>query len=202
MSEFEIHLKRHLSFIAKSCEEYDRGKPDEALRISVSLRVLFHDTKRSKSVLSYLNVKGKIKLASTFGYEEKLNLLGAKNVNWHTALPIMMTSDGSQAPLDSWDIVSEKMVEDWWNEEIWREGGEKYTRRDIVLSAANQDGGAHVDANPNFKTIKFRQGPSVKIKINGVPVPDAMRNHHYRILRQIAYEVLNSKELMDLSKNI
>lgn len=202
MSEFEIQLKRHLKFIAKSCEEYDRGQFDEALRISVSLRVLFHDTKMSKSVLSHLKVKDNIQLASTFGYEERLSLLDAGAIDWHTALPIMLASNGAQVPLNSWDIVCEKIVGEWWNEEVWREDGEKYTRKDIVLSAANQDGGAHVDANPSFKTIKFRQGPSVKIKINGVSVPDVMENHHYRILRQIAYEVLNSKELIGLIKEI
>jgi hypothetical protein len=49
MSEFASSLRTHLAFIARSCELYDRGHIEEALRMAVSLRVIFHDTRHSTS---------------------------------------------------------------------------------------------------------------------------------------------------------
>jgi hypothetical protein len=201
MSEFEDQLSRHLRFISKSCIEFDNGQQDEALRIAVSIRVLFHDTKNSTSLVTYLKAKDSIKLISTFCIAESLAFAGAENIDWHTVLPLMLTSNGVQAPLNSWETQAIRSVEDWWNEMIWKESGNNYTRRDVVLSAANQDGGAHVDAKPNHKTLKFREGPKVTIKIDGIEIPNAVSNHHYALLRQMAYELLNSEDLLNICNN-
>lgn len=201
MSEFQEQLSRHLRFISKSCAEFDNGQLDEALRIAVSIRVLFHDTKNSTSVVTYLKAKDFIKLISTFAFAESMNFPGAENFDWYTALPLMLTSNGVKAPLDSWETKAIRSIEDWWNETIWQEGGEKYSRRDVVLSAANQDGGAHVDSKPSHKTLKFREGPKITVKINGEPVPNAVANHHYTLIRQMAYELLNSQDLLDSCKS-
>ncbi|MDX1738187.1 MAG: hypothetical protein R3261_08110 [Alphaproteobacteria bacterium] len=198
MSEFKKQLNSHLKFIARSCEDYDQGHKDEALRIAVSLRVLFHDTNKSTSLLNYLKKKDTINLISTF-VPPDVTLEGAENVEWHTVLPLMITSNGVQSPLDSWAVRSTLPVEKWWNEKIWVEGRTILTRRDIVLSAANQDGGAHVDGKPSGKTKMVKKGPDVKIKINGIEVPNAMENHHYPLLRQIAFEILNSPEMVELT---
>ncbi len=57
-TEFTEQLKRHLGFLERSCAAYDSGHQEEALRIAVSLRVLFHDTQHSSvSLLSHLGIK-------------------------------------------------------------------------------------------------------------------------------------------------
>lgn len=201
MSEFQDQLSRHLRFISKSCSEFDNGQLDEALRIAVSIRVIFHDTKNSTSIVTYLKAKDSIKLISTFSFEEFLKSPRAENINWHTSLPLMLTSNGVKAPLDSWETKAIRSVEDWWNEIIWQEAGEKYSRRDVVLSAANQDGGAHVDSKPSHKTLKFREGPKITVKINGQAIPNAVANHHYTLIRQMAHELLNSQDLLDACKS-
>ena len=38
------------------------------------------------------------------------------------------------------------MFNDWWNEIIFDDKKNKFTRHDIVTYVANQDGGAHVDS--------------------------------------------------------
>lgn len=199
--EFKEHLSRHLRFIKKSCDSFDAGESDEALRIAVSLRVIFHDTISSTSLLTHLAVKDSIKLASTFSFAETLTELSGGNFQAVAIYPIMMTSEGRKVPLKEWEIGSWNGVEEWWNEIIWAEDGENYSRKDVVLSAANQDGGAHVDANPSYKTLKFRKGPSVSIKINGKPVPNALDNHHYALIRQISYEIQSSTDLISLAEN-
>jgi hypothetical protein len=201
MSEFQEQLSRHLRFISKSCVEFDSGELDEALRIAVSIRVLFHDTKNSTSVVTYLKVKDSIKLISTFAIAETMDFPDAKNFEWHTVLPLMLTSNGVRAPLASWETKAIRSIEDWWNETIWQEGGEKYSRRDVVLSAANQDGGAHVDSKPNYKTLKFREGPKITVNINGQSVPNVVANHHYTLIRQMAYELINSQDLLSACKS-
>ena len=99
---------------------------------------------------------------------------------------------------NNWKTRSILLAEDWWNEQIWLEGQFALSRRDIVLSAANQDGGAHVDSNPSAKTKKLKAGPMGTVIINGKPLEGGLRNHH-PLIRQIAYEVLSSNELCSLA---
>jgi hypothetical protein len=120
-------------------------------------------------------------------------------MEWHTIIPLMITSDGVKPPKNQWPAESILLSEQWWNERIWLEGEFALSRKDIVLSAANQDGGAHVDANPNANTRKIKIGPSVTVKINGQPVENGFVNHHYPLVRQFAYEVLESKDLHRLA---
>ena len=194
MNEFSESLKAHLAFLARSCELYDQGYKEEALRLAVSLRVIFHDTKQSTSLLQHLNLKDKIKLISTFVSPKSMgDRFG--NIIWHTVIPLMLTSNGVKAPTNTWSARSNLLIDDWWNEEIWVENVLKLSRKDIVSSAANQDGGAHLDANPSTKTRALKTGPIVTVKINGKLVEDGLTNHHYPLIRQISYEVLKSNEL-------
>ena len=166
MSDFSENLKTHLSFIVRSCELYDQGHKEEALRVAVSLRVMFHDTKRSISLLKHLQRKESIHLISTFVSQKSMSAKYG-NVHWHSVIPVMLTSQGVQAPMNSWPTRSVLVVDDWWQEQIWLEGPIALSRKDIILSAANQDGGAHVDANPNEKTQKVKRGPETTVRING-----------------------------------
>jgi hypothetical protein len=197
MSDFSENLKTHLSFIARSCELYDQGYKEEALRIAVSLRVMFHDTIRSTSLLKHLQKKESINLISTFVSQQSMSAKFG-NMNWHTVIPLMLTSQGVQVPINSWPTMSVLVVDDWWQEQIWLEGPIALSRKDIILSAANQDGGAHVDANPNEKTKKVKRGPETTVMINGKPLEGGMSNHHLPLIRQMAYEVLECKELYRL----
>jgi hypothetical protein len=109
----------------------------------------------------------------------------------------MLTSRGVQAPTNSWPTTSILTGGEWWEEEIWVEGKFALTRRDIALAAANQDGGAHYDSRPNERTQKLRSGPAAAVEVNGRPLAGGMRNHHFPLLRQMGYEVLESRDLQD-----
>jgi hypothetical protein len=198
MSQFNKNLRTHLSFISRSCELYDDGHTEEALRIAVSLRVIFHNTNNSTSLLKHLNKKDSVSLISTFVSQKSL---GSRygNIQWHTIIPVMLTSDGVKPPTDNWKTRSILSAEDWWNEQIWLEGQFALSRKDIVLSAANQDGGAHVDSNPSAKTRKLRAGPKGTVIINEKMLAGAMTNHHHPLIRQFAHEVLSSDELCSLA---
>ncbi|WP_036302142.1 hypothetical protein [Methylotenera sp. L2L1] len=200
MNDFSENLKTHLSFIARSCELYDQGHKEEALRVAVSLRVMFHDTAHSISLLKHLQRKESIHLISTFASQKSMSAEYG-NVHWHTVIPVMLTSRGVQAPTNSWPTRSVLVIDDWWQEQIWLEGAIALSRKDIILSAANQDGGAHVDANPNEKTRKVKRGPDATVRINGKLFEGGMSNHHLPLIRQMAYEVLECKGLYELAKS-
>ena len=197
MSQFIDSLKTHLKFISRSCELYDEGDTDEALRIAVSLRVIFHNTSKSISLLNHLNKTDSVNLISTFVTQQSLGDTHGQ-IHWHAVIPIMMTSDGVKPPTSDWEMQSILVAENWWNEQIWLEGQFALSRKDIVLSAANQDGGAHLDSNPSEKTKKLKSGPTMTVHINGKLLEGGMKNHHHPIIRQIAHEVLSSDALCQL----
>ena len=51
-AELLEQLQDHVEFLQSSCEAYDSGKTNEAKRLSVSLRVLFHDTTTGALLIS------------------------------------------------------------------------------------------------------------------------------------------------------
>jgi hypothetical protein len=197
MSEFHNHLKTHMGFLQRSCTAYDEGNREEALRMAVSLRVLFHDTKSSTSLLSHLGVKATTRLKSTFVSQKSVET-DFPGFKCHAVLPVMLTSAGVKPPTDTWEVRSVCLADDWWNEGVWLEGAIALSRRDIVLSAANQDGGAHVDENPSAKTRMVKAGPRITVTINGKPLESGMANHHYPLIRQMTFEVTTSPDMRRL----
>ncbi|SHJ92052.1 hypothetical protein SAMN04487911_1589 [Arenibacter nanhaiticus] len=55
--DLEDHLKEQIEFLNTSCDLFDDGKFAEAKRIATIIRVLFHDTRHSKSLLGQLGRK-------------------------------------------------------------------------------------------------------------------------------------------------
>ena len=54
-ARFRQRLRQQLSFIENSCAAYDSGETEEAIRVATCLRVLFHQTRNSTSLLTHLN---------------------------------------------------------------------------------------------------------------------------------------------------
>jgi hypothetical protein len=59
------HLARQLGFLVRSCQAFDTGYVDEAIRMATVLRVLMYDTRASTSVLTHLNAKDTVRLLGT-----------------------------------------------------------------------------------------------------------------------------------------
>jgi hypothetical protein len=208
-NHFQIHLGRQLGFIERSCRDYDAGHKDEAIRIATSLRVLFYDTNnsksKSKSLLTHLKAK-QIKLLATIAdfdsnpvYQLTLGFKGTFGKDDWSAFPLL-----DRAP-------SQRFIpyQDWWEKEaLFRRMGDfAITRRQLVCSAANQDGGAHVDRelDPQYERViggfikmKFWQNDETTNLPIGEPDVFDVRCTHVAALRQLGYEVLNSPELTNL----
>jgi hypothetical protein len=141
-------LKQQLDFVDRSSQLYDAGHKDEAIRIATSIRVLLHGTPRSTSLLQHLN-KTDIKLLTSapggggFGSgDHTLVALGKARIYPDTEKIEYYPQLGNGYPGFYQQIDMEK----WWNQVVMILDFQRMTRRDIVLAAANKDGGAHVDS--------------------------------------------------------
>ena len=195
-TDFRLKLNQQIGFLVSSCSAFDSGHHEEALRIAVSLRVLFHDTNSSVSLLTHLGVKDTLLVLSTLepGYieDKKTAMIGI-------SIPIWIDSSGERTPplgqATRHDFIPAMK---WWSE-IVMGLNHPFSRKDIVLGAANQDGGAHVDSAPDPKTEELIEGIGTFMTIaTGVVTKRVLDNQHFPLLRQFAFEVLNSPELRKL----
>lgn len=80
------HLRRQIRFLEHSCSSYDAGFFDEAIRIATVLRVLFHQTQRSTSLMTHLNAQD-IHIISTAPIQEP----GSEPVFVHSMAALQMS---------------------------------------------------------------------------------------------------------------
>jgi hypothetical protein len=188
-------LKEQLQFIRRSCEAYDQGAEEEALRIATHLRVIFHQTNSSTSLITYLSFGHKRMLSSSRGDTDWKDYL-SHEINLNSPNPIRM-----RAILG--DKFHELSIEDWWEREtVFVHAGTNHSRRKIVLSAANKDGGAHVDSELEeyYEFLcagEYLIGITGNLEYNGPPpFPQGAKiyptNAHFALIRQFAHETLAS----------
>jgi hypothetical protein len=203
MERYQRELKKQLGFLRRSCRLYDEGEVEEAIRIAVTIRTMIHDTNRSTSLLTHLNAKG-IKLWSSVHRNVTEGTLSYHGMGMHTWWREGNRAGGSYGPsFDEGPGMLLLPVSEWWNQIVYvfsrrpkedPTGGIQVTRlsrRDIVWTATNKDGGAHVDEKltPAYEMLakdgavgSFRWGEQI------IPITKA----HLVTLRQIGHEVLRS----------
>lgn len=187
--ELQAHLRDHLRFLAASSDAFDAGHDGESKRLAVSLRVLFHDTAKSRSLLGQLDrLSGRF--ISTALPHDSGNLLT------HGGL-IMTAMKGQSttyyAPLDDTIIHRWLPFGDWWNETVFVDDQRAtLARRGLVLAVANQDGGAHVDPmlSETYARLSRHNSMGWVISPGERPIPNAER----AAIRQIAHETLKTLE--------
>lgn len=191
------HLRRQLEYLRRSCELYDAGHFDDAIRLAVSIRVLIHDTDKSTSLLKLMNVKSTVKLATSFGLAQKL----PNGMKPTSIIPLFVSSSegGVSVPFALSLPLTLLTVDEWWNETVWMQNT-TLTRKQIVLACANKDGGAHIEESAPQSIVDLRRGLSnvVSLKIGEVEV-GTPSNYHFILLRQFAHELFNSASLTVLA---
>lgn len=215
-------LKKQLGFLQRSCDGYDAGHIEESIRAATAIRVLVHDTHQSTSLLKMMDRKS-IKVISSIGWmpdgpwRDYLKSLAQRNKNFHGLAIPKQGKDGrfkmqpSLGQREHWVLVS---VDEWWNHVIWmhHQDAQMLSRKDLVLAAANKDGGAHVDLEvpQNYDAIKKRTDggfyPAVfDYTVDGndpskdwESTPVLHEDSHLAAIRQMGYELLNSSELTSL----
>ena len=187
-------LKMQISFLMRSCEAFDTGLLDEGVRMSVVLRILFHNTKRQTSLLRELN-RLNIRLLST---STGRDVESCKKLSFLEGL-VLHSNGRLQPKLDRGPFRYELPFSDWWNEIVLVvEQGVFFSRKEIILQTADKDGGAHVDKKltseyerltQNFAFLSYLDGDEEK--------SEAFSEYYLFYIRQIAYEVLHSNDVIE-----
>lgn len=194
-THFKKKLEEQLRFLTRSSELFDQGHEDEALRLATTLRVIFHDTPKSISLLKHLGLKNENMLSSARGHGNWQDYL-AIELNLRSQFPVRMR------PLLR-DQFQQLLVEQWWSKEpVFVHAGKPFTQRIIILSAANKDGGAHVDSQLEayYEVLcagEYALGITGNLEYDGeAPFPQGVtifpKNAHLALIRQFAHETIRS----------
>jgi tetratricopeptide (TPR) repeat protein len=189
----EKKLEEQLKLLRNSAELYDKGKLEEALNIAIRLRVLFY---REESIVAQLGQKRTLKLQSTLEDFTKEPTL--KNIDIQSSTHFL-TSNGQRAFLGNTQKKELLPIMDWLNETITVLENKSFSRLDIIKISAHKDGGAHVEINDKDLQPLIKPFGEFTYQENNKPVKKVIASHHFILLRQIAYEVLHSKELFLLN---
>lgn len=196
VQDFNEQLKRQLVFLRNSAACYDAGDVEEAVRLGVVMRVLFHDTGVSTSLLKHLGQKEALKLVTTAKSVPPRLLEDLDFGEFMAGMTFGSDLTYNAVPPDSPTIP----CPEWWNQPVFVRDRVPYTRKDVVLSAANKDGGAHV-ATPDARLRAFQESFWIKTQANadGTKTTVPLVNNHFRMLRRFAAELLCSEELLGLA---
>jgi hypothetical protein len=196
-TRFARKLTEQLRFLQRSCLIFDKGGQDEALRMAVSMRVLFWDKGRNVSLISHLHLRDGRMLSTSRGHGDYRDYL---------AYRLDLTSP---TPVAAVPMLGTKFrtisFNDWWcHGPVFVHEGHKFSRQTIVLSATHKNGGAHVDRHLEkyykiLSTGQFAFGLTGDLKYEGAPlfeqgVTHYAENAHLALLRQFAHETLASAQ--------
>lgn len=198
MNLFE-HLQRQLDFIDRSCDAYDRGYLDEAIRIAQQVRVLVHQTPKSTSLLTQLGAT-KIRLLTT------VSPISARTIFFDGISTCYFRGDHEGKPSEA--RVGARLgggppvqklfpLDEWWQQPLYVRNDIRVTRKNLVLTAANKDGGAHVDPNLSREYQELNAGLWTFVTET---TETKFSESHFYFLRQIGYEIINSPDLQAMAK--
>ena len=176
---------------------------DEAIRMAGSMRLLLHNTKNSTSLLSHLEIDS-IQLISTAPYTPPEI---AKRASYLLGLVRLELEANSQprvyAPLGKSFFNFPIDFKDWWDQIILVPPNSRYmSRGDLILTCANKDGYAHIDANLPYQYEQLIDN-MVFITYNnpdGAKTRFPIRTIHFMCIRQMSFEILNSPQLIEIAQ--
>ncbi|MGB9928012.1 MAG: hypothetical protein ACPK85_06350 [Methanosarcina sp.] len=184
------HLQQQIYFLKSSAKAYDEGYIIEAKRIATSIRILVHDTKKSKSLLMLLKKKD-IKFYDTALKPRPGNLLPT------TGLVFFQIQSGKTTyfpRLDNTHMHSCKVdFDQWWEGIIVIDKNRtQFNRSELILKMCNQDGGAHVDLKLNDKYAALSRSNSLGWKLESSEGEEDLMGIELASIRQICHEILKS----------
>lgn len=161
--------------------------------MAVVLRVLFHQTKLSTSLVRQLGIEHSALLLTTIDDAYKVDPVTGRT---EAVIAMWVSFDPDYtAPLERASRKELVSVAAWWKQHVLCLEGEPVSRRQVVLAAANEDGGAHVDPKPGGAARRLITG-AVTYQPEGCSEEYWLGNVHFALLRQFAYEILSGPPLL------
>jgi hypothetical protein len=191
--ELEKELIDQLDLLQKLTELYDQGTKTTAKPMATCLRVLLHDKNRSHSLLGQLKLKNNDFLSTC----EATIDLPSNQVRAGTFSGLIgINSEGGYVPyLDEMPGGKPRKVNfnDFWCETIFiDQQHNKFSRKDIVLFVAEQDGGAHVDPGLDENYVELARNNSLGWMAGTANEWKPLEDAHLAAIRQISHEVLKT----------
>ena len=141
------------------------------MKMAATLRTIFHKTPNSTPILP--------DLAERNGYKVFFKGRDQNRIDAFVKLYVGFTV-GIKKPLFDAPYLVKKTFQEYWNEIVYVEGNVRYTRKQLVLWAANKLGGAHVD--PEIP-------PELLHLVNGSVKLVSVRYGEETIVNQVVYEM-------------
>jgi len=184
--ELKVHLAEQIGFLNASAAAFDAGNTGEAKRMALTIRVLLHETKRSKSLLRQLNHKPAfVSTASPFDPRNLVSHMGLLAIQLGDA-GVRYIPRGEHTP-----HKREVSFDEWWNEIVFKtQGHDAVSRKDLILTAANQDGGGHVDPELDEVYARLVKENSLGWLAGNGDKTEPMGDPTKAAIRQISAEVL------------
>lgn len=196
--DFYEHLCDQLDLLEMGIRNFDQHGDVHASTLAVALRVLFHNGRGgSTSLLRLLESENWALQSSCGDGQTKKEVEQARASGRFTFIIDMEFTVAGARPYLAQPRGLVPLAT-WWDDEIVYSDGRVFmTRKDVVLALANKDGGAHVDARipPNLQALKAGVGTFEFRREDGSLVTVELKNHHRRVVRLIAEEVLLSMDL-------
>ena len=192
--ELEELLAEQLKFLELSVESYDRGFIGEAKRLATTIRVLVHDTEKSRSLLSQLNKKINSFLDTAFDRNPN-------NVTSYGGLVVLAKINGDEKHkyIALLDEIPPSFRDRWVSFETWwvapifiNQKKEEISRSKLILTACNQDGGAHIDSKLDVIYDNLISGSFMGWESHSSNGKAPISGAENAAIRQIAHEVIKT----------
>lgn len=191
-SRLEERLVEQLNFLQKSMRDFDAGDTSEFRRMSVALRILLHKSRTSSPLVEQVGLES----LDFVSYATPLN---SKNLISEFCLSaIELRSDHAKlVPILGTGPIPPRnvSVDTWKNEPVLRDDHRHvFSRWDIVLAVANQDGGAHVDGKIDEAYHRLANENSIGFVQSGPNGEKPIEHIEKTYVRHISWEALQSIE--------
>lgn len=195
--ELKLEFKRQIKLLKDYAEKYDNGENHYATEMAVKLRLMLHETGKSKSLVGQLLLRDR----KFYDTGANFNLLqpGIFFMSGISSLTYPSIPNGMMPFLDGVIPGRDGYVDfsSYWNRVVMIDNdGTSFTRAEIIGNIANQDGGAHVDPGIDKKHYELSRHNTIGIElVSDDNTTKPVNRPDFPVIRQITHEIL--KTFMD-----
>jgi hypothetical protein len=188
-TDLELHLKQQYDLLVLDARDYDNGLKVKSKELARRISLLIQSNKKHPSLLDLFDKKSEIKYLNT-GEE-----YDPKNTIITESLVAKTNKDIYYPLLDNYPPFIKninKLFKEWYNQIVICDGkGNKFSRKDIIIFIAHNDGGGHISFEIDKKYYELSRNNSMGWLKNGETVIEGPENG---TIRQIAHEIIRTLE--------
>lgn len=178
--ELLVKLREQMRFLRASLEAFYKGDFAESVRVATILRLLVHETGKSKPLLKQIRPDGLdmqiqgIPSEENRGEDEVIRFAVGLRLGPGAAVTPAVDLGSTFYKLSS--------IGAWWRQTVFAFPSRfgirtAYTRNQVILILANKEGGAHVDPEADPDYVRLLADQPLTFDLEGIPLetPDLAR---------------------------